>query len=288
MRLLALFIFVSGLSLLAGASPGARPDRRDDLRPAGTPGGLYACSLDRFAGACFYNSPDKVKSCSILTIGLPGDPTPTKPRSLGPEPGGHCDVFKGRICNDKTRVKRIDFPGVNSPAEVPEWDTIRCYDTMEEVHSETETALELLARSEHDVPQAKDMVVLTVEQIHVDVKSGQETASTDITSSPQTGAPGGLYIFVKDYFQGGGAYAFNPKECMSYPMTVSNPDGTVTTGLPESMFPEQNTLCKLYANSCSPENIVGTVDYKGLPQMPYYDVVKCCVTTGPDACFFEK
>ncbi|KAF1976508.1 hypothetical protein BU23DRAFT_551462 [Bimuria novae-zelandiae CBS 107.79] len=153
--------------LLAAVSPAAissEPKARSegtDLQPAGIPGSLYACQLNDFRGDCFWNSPDKVNSCSLLLIGNPSSPFAYKPRSFGPDPGGYCDIFKGRVCNDQTRVKRIDYPGVRSPAEVPDWDIIRCFDHLNGASLQEEAAVELFVCSEDtsatgvDQPAAK-------------------------------------------------------------------------------------------------------------------------------------
>lgn len=72
-----------------------------------------------------------MRACALLLIGDPNSGVGHKPQSIGPDQGGHCDVFKGRICNDQTFVKRIVYPGVKSTAELDPntWDAIRCYAT---------------------------------------------------------------------------------------------------------------------------------------------------------------
>ncbi|KAF2450348.1 hypothetical protein P171DRAFT_468703 [Karstenula rhodostoma CBS 690.94] len=117
-----------------------------DANTAEINGGLYACEGYNFTGNCFWNPPERMRSCVLLLIGKPSNGFGYKPRSLGPDRGGHCDVFKGLICNEQTLVKRIDWPGVKNAAELSpaSWDSIRCYATAARAPVHDEIAVKLV------------------------------------------------------------------------------------------------------------------------------------------------
>ncbi|KAL5429452.1 hypothetical protein PMIN04_000251 [Paraphaeosphaeria minitans] len=137
MRLFTFSAFLLGFFLFATASPVANeyPSTPIDTTTdtVGVTGGVYACQGENFTGDCFWNPPERTLACALLPVGNPSSGVGYKPRSVGPDQGGHCDVFKGRICNDQTFVKRIDWPGVKNAAELnpAAWDAIRCYATAD-------------------------------------------------------------------------------------------------------------------------------------------------------------
>ncbi|KAL1599898.1 hypothetical protein SLS60_007703 [Paraconiothyrium brasiliense] len=153
MRLLTFFTFLLHL-LFVSASPVANEPvtfpADTDASTADLAGGVYTCEGDNFTGDCFYNPPERMRACVLVLIGKPSDGVGYHPRSIGPDRGGHCDVFKGRICNDHTFVRRIDYPGVKSYAELNpnDWDAMRCYSVTDKAFAHEETAVYLVLRSE--------------------------------------------------------------------------------------------------------------------------------------------
>ncbi|KAJ4354260.1 uncharacterized protein N0V89_005994 [Didymosphaeria variabile] len=154
MRPLTFFTFLLHLLLFVSAStvtnePFTSPTDTD-ASTADLAGGVYACEGDNFTGDCFYNPPERMRACALLLIGRPDSGVGYHPRSIGPDRGGHCDVFKGRICNDHTFVRRIDYPGVKSYAELNPnaWEAIRCYAVAAQASAHEEIAVELIGRSE--------------------------------------------------------------------------------------------------------------------------------------------
>ncbi|OAG01042.1 uncharacterized protein CC84DRAFT_1168226 [Paraphaeosphaeria sporulosa] len=137
MRAFTFLAVLLGHLLFAIASPLATEPASitTDITPnnAAIAGGVYACQGDNFTGDCFWNPPERMRACALLLIGNPSNGVGYKPRSIGPDEGGHCDVFKGRVCNDQTFYKRIDWPGVKNATELDPraWDAIRCYGVLD-------------------------------------------------------------------------------------------------------------------------------------------------------------
>ncbi|KAF2678423.1 hypothetical protein K458DRAFT_394964 [Lentithecium fluviatile CBS 122367] len=73
------------------------PTTPDLLSPntTGLPGGVYICSLPRFAGTCHWYHPAQASSCTTTNGSV---------ASLGPDDGGACAAFRGMSCEGNTRV----------------------------------------------------------------------------------------------------------------------------------------------------------------------------------------
>ena len=294
MRLLAFIFGLFSLSLLAFASPTSVSATKppillaQDLRPVGTPGGLYACQFENFGGTCFYNRPETLKGCSLLLIGNPNNPVAYKPQSLGPDQGGYCDVFKGRVCNDQTRVKRIDYPGARKLTDFPDWDTIRCYDHLNQASSREDIAVEVLIQSEGTIAteshrsrthvQPNDRTLSFTE--HRDVIGHQVAATASKRSEP-----GGITYYEEENFGGATFWQAPARKCMKFKFVIQYPDKFQKYVTPKSLKPDKDTFCRLFKGSCREKDQIYYVHSEGLSRAPNYDYVRCCPENEKHACW---
>lgn len=86
------------------------------LRKRGLPGAVYICTDDNFRGNCGWLLPSS--SCRIPGTGA------QKPRSVGPDAGGHCILFEKSDCTGK-EILTLNFPGVGSA--LPDFGGLMCF-----------------------------------------------------------------------------------------------------------------------------------------------------------------
>ena len=80
-----------------------------NLQRRGLPGAVYTCSGENFSGSCGWSLPNT--NCRIATA-----------KSIGPDPGGYCTLYKNFDCTDSVRTLR--FPGASS--NLPEYMAFKC------------------------------------------------------------------------------------------------------------------------------------------------------------------
>ncbi len=96
-----LFVLFHVLSVPSHALP--------QLQPRGLPGAVYTCTAENFGGDCGWSLP--TTNCRIATA-----------RSIGPDPGGYCTLYKNFDCTDSVRTLR--FPGASS--DLPRYMSFKC------------------------------------------------------------------------------------------------------------------------------------------------------------------
>lgn len=79
------------------------------LQRRGLPGAVYTCDEDNFSGDCAWSLPST--NCRIATA-----------KSIGPDPGGYCTLYKRFDCTESVRTLR--FPGVSSG--LPAYMSFKC------------------------------------------------------------------------------------------------------------------------------------------------------------------
>ncbi|KAJ4413234.1 hypothetical protein N0V91_000208 [Didymella pomorum] len=79
------------------------------LQRRGLPGAVYVCNEDNFGGDCGWSLPST--NCRIASA-----------KSIGPDPGGYCTLYKNFDCTDSVRTLR--FPGVSSG--LPDYQSFKC------------------------------------------------------------------------------------------------------------------------------------------------------------------
>lgn len=87
----------------------ARSHALPQLQPRGLPGAVYTCTAENFGGDCGWSLP--TTNCRIATA-----------KSIGPDPGGYCTLYKGFDCTDSVRTLR--FPGASSG--LPNYMSFKC------------------------------------------------------------------------------------------------------------------------------------------------------------------
>lgn len=80
-----------------------------NLHRRGLPGAVYTCDEENFGGDCGWSLPST--NCRIATA-----------KSIGPDPGGYCTLYKKFDCTDSVRTLR--FPGVSSG--LPNYMSFKC------------------------------------------------------------------------------------------------------------------------------------------------------------------
>ncbi|KAJ4990427.1 hypothetical protein SVAN01_04089 [Stagonosporopsis vannaccii] len=80
-----------------------------NLQRRGLPGAVYTCTGENFSGACGWSLP--TTNCRIATA-----------KSIGPDPGGYCTLYKKFDCTDSVRTLR--FPGASS--NLPQYMSFKC------------------------------------------------------------------------------------------------------------------------------------------------------------------
>ncbi|KAF3051682.1 hypothetical protein E8E11_010833 [Didymella keratinophila] len=100
---IALYLFIAFQIILAPIH--ALPN----LQRRGLPGAVYTCSSENFAGNCGWSLPST--NCRIATA-----------KSIGPDPGGYCTLYKNFDCTESVRTLR--FPGVSS--RLPYYMSFKC------------------------------------------------------------------------------------------------------------------------------------------------------------------
>lgn len=99
----ALYLFVLFHTILAPSH--AFPN----LQKRGLPGAVYTCTGENFSGDCGWSLP--TTNCRIANA-----------KSIGPDPGGYCTLYKKFDCTDSVRTLR--FPGASSA--LPEYMSFKC------------------------------------------------------------------------------------------------------------------------------------------------------------------
>ncbi|KAJ4384250.1 hypothetical protein N0V86_001097 [Didymella sp. IMI 355093] len=79
------------------------------LQRRGLPGAVYTCSGENFSGSCGWSVP--TTDCRIATA-----------KSIGPDPGGYCTLYKKFDCTESVRTLR--FPGLSS--DLPDYMSFKC------------------------------------------------------------------------------------------------------------------------------------------------------------------
>lgn len=80
-----------------------------NLQRRGLPGAVYTCDEENFGGDCGWSLPST--NCRIATA-----------KSIGPDPGGYCTLYKKFDCTESVRTLR--FPGVSSG--LPDYMSFKC------------------------------------------------------------------------------------------------------------------------------------------------------------------
>jgi len=99
----ALYLFILLHTILASSHALPNIQRR------GLPGAVYTCTGENFSGACGWSLP--TTNCRIATA-----------KSIGPDPGGYCTLYRKFDCTDSVRTLR--FPGVSSG--LPDYMSFKC------------------------------------------------------------------------------------------------------------------------------------------------------------------
>jgi hypothetical protein len=79
------------------------------LQRRGLPGAVYTCSGENFSQDCGWSLP--TTSCRIASA-----------KSIGPDPGGYCTLYKNFDCTESVRTLR--FPG--AATGLPDYMSFRC------------------------------------------------------------------------------------------------------------------------------------------------------------------
>ena len=249
------------------------------------PGGLYACQYENFGGACFYNRPEQVRGCSLLLIGNPNGSVAHKPQSLGPDEGGYCDVFKGRVCNDQTRVKRIDYPGARKLIDIPDWDAIQCYNHLNKVSLRNETAAELRVDSEGALKTEYPYKDVQLNDGTVPSKEDGDVIGSDPAAAiNQRSQPGGITYYEEENF-GGAKFWMAPSRCHKYQFVIEYPDKPQEYLTPRSLKPDEGTFCRMFKGSCLEEDMIYFVYPEGLSKTPDFDYMHCCPADQTQLCW---
>ncbi|KAF2254497.1 hypothetical protein BU26DRAFT_400349, partial [Trematosphaeria pertusa] len=85
------------------------------LQRRGLPGAVYICTDRNFRGDCAWIMPDN--QCHIPGTGA------NAPKSIGPDPGGSCVLFKKADCTGN-QVLTLRFPGLDWA--IPEFGGLKC------------------------------------------------------------------------------------------------------------------------------------------------------------------
>lgn len=95
------------LGLAASTPTNASPRSIEARAPwqVGLPGAVYVCTGRYFQGDCGWNQPST--ECRIVGAGNQA------PNSIGPDPGGFCELFETADCSGRPLVT-IRFPGTGS------------------------------------------------------------------------------------------------------------------------------------------------------------------------------
>ncbi|KAH6620233.1 hypothetical protein C7974DRAFT_228674 [Boeremia exigua] len=80
-----------------------------NLQRRGLPGAVYTCTGENFSGDCGWSLP--TTNCRIATA-----------KSIGPDPGGYCTLYRKFDCTDSVRTLR--FPGASS--DLPKYMSFKC------------------------------------------------------------------------------------------------------------------------------------------------------------------
>ncbi|KAI8943418.1 hypothetical protein NX059_001430 [Plenodomus lindquistii] len=93
----------------------------------GPPGGVYMCFDANFKGTCWDWMPNAGECYSFHKD------TTQKPKSIGPNPGGHCVFYREKECKGTTMLtaagKKMRCPGITN-AEDPGWyGSMKCFPT---------------------------------------------------------------------------------------------------------------------------------------------------------------
>lgn len=100
---IALYLFVALQTIFAPIYALPKLQRR------GLPGAVYTCDEDNFGGDCAWSLPST--TCRIASA-----------KSIGPDPGGYCTLYKNFDCTESVRTLR--FPGVSS--NLPYYMSFKC------------------------------------------------------------------------------------------------------------------------------------------------------------------
>ncbi|KAF1934284.1 uncharacterized protein M421DRAFT_415321 [Didymella exigua CBS 183.55] len=100
---IALYLFIVFQVIFAPSN--ALPN----LQRRGLPGAVYTCTGENFSGDCGWSLP--TTNCRIATA-----------KSIGPDPGGYCTLYKKFDCTMSVRTLR--FPGVSTG--LPDYMSFRC------------------------------------------------------------------------------------------------------------------------------------------------------------------
>lgn len=283
MRLFAALLGVLISLNLTLASPAAlasvqAPDTLGtNIRPAGIPGGLYACQLSGFKGLCGYFGPEKVKNCTQVTLGFPNGPILIKPLSLGPDEGGYCDIFRGNRCNDQTFLKHIVYPGISYHTGALGWESVQCYNHPPPSSSREESAVDIVVRSE-DTPASAIHNSYEKHDKHslpgIDSKDFENREVVATTEDPSV--LGGVRFYEGEKFTGASFWTDASRKCIQPQLKVKNEDGSVQTVIPKSIKPDKGTFCRLFKTHCLDELQVGYSFYYGLETTPNYNMITCC------------
>lgn len=80
-----------------------------NLKRRGLPGAVYTCAGENFSEGCAWSLP--TTNCRIATA-----------KSIGPDPGGYCTLYKKFDCTESVRTLR--FPGAST--RLPEYMSFKC------------------------------------------------------------------------------------------------------------------------------------------------------------------
>ncbi|XPS94281.1 hypothetical protein M3J09_003604 [Ascochyta lentis] len=80
-----------------------------NLQRRGLPGAVYTCTGEQFSQDCGWSLP--TTNCRIANA-----------KSIGPDPGGYCTLYKNFDCTESVRTLR--FPGAGSG--LPEYMSFKC------------------------------------------------------------------------------------------------------------------------------------------------------------------
>ena len=80
-----------------------------NLTRRGLPGAVYTCAGENFSEGCAWSLP--TTNCRIATA-----------KSIGPDPGGYCTLYKKFDCTESVRTLR--FPGAST--RLPEYMSFKC------------------------------------------------------------------------------------------------------------------------------------------------------------------
>ncbi|KAF2637437.1 hypothetical protein P280DRAFT_378109, partial [Massarina eburnea CBS 473.64] len=79
----------------------------------GLPGAVYICTGPGFSGNCGWTPPSDECHIGGSTVA-----------SIGPDEGGHCTTYKGQNCNDNTKLRVINYPGIRQGLE--DFGSLKC------------------------------------------------------------------------------------------------------------------------------------------------------------------